>query len=333
MTENGAFPPAVIPAKAGIQEKQAFFSGLLASPLRTRPGQIQGGRLHMNRESAYTLIRSLLLSALAIGAIQSARSEESSFGSNPLACRFASYGEFKESAWTHLPQIGVHYVFMNVPAPDEVEATMKRLAEHKLTPVVLRGDTKLSEATSVEDLAVQLETCEKMGVRYMFLSPKRHGAPQEVVCDRLRQVGEIAKQHGVTVALETHPDLGTNGDVHLETMKLINHPNIRVNFDTGNITYYNKDTDAVAELKKIVDYVATVELKDHTGQYETWNFPPVGQGVVDIPAILGILKEHNYSGPITLEFEGIKGVELNETETQKAIAESVAYVRSLGCFK
>jgi len=29
MTENGTFSPVVIPAKAGIQEKQDFFNGLL----------------------------------------------------------------------------------------------------------------------------------------------------------------------------------------------------------------------------------------------------------------------------------------------------------------
>jgi len=61
-------------------------------------------------------------------------------------------------------------------------------------------------------------------------------------------------------------------------MRRINHPNVRVNFDTGNITYYNNKADVVAELKKIIDYVATVELKDHNGQDLTWNFPALGHG-------------------------------------------------------
>ena len=137
----------------------------------------------------------------------------------------------------------------------------------------------------------------------------------------------------MTIALETHPDLGTNGDVHLQTMKQINHPNVRVNFDVANITYYNKNTDAVTELKKIIDYVATVELKDHNGQYKTWNFPALGKGVVDIPAVVRVLKEHNYTGPITIEVEGIEGVTWDEAETKQAIADSAAYVRSLGKFK
>jgi len=250
-----------------------------------------------------------------------------------LACRPASYGKFQEAAWPHLPSIGVKNVFLNVPAPDEVEATKKRLADHGLTAVVLRGDTDLSKASGIAKLAVQLETCERMGVKYMFLSPKRHGAEKQVIYERLRQAGDIARRHGVTIALETHPDLGTNGDVHLETMRQINHPNVRVNFDTGNIHYYNKGTDAPTELRKIIDYVATVEVKDHNGEYKTWNFPALGQGVVDIPEVLRILKEHGYTGPITMEIEGVKGVEWDEAETKKNIADSAAYIRSLGKFK
>ena len=116
-------------------------------------------------------------------------------------------------------------------------------------------------------------------------------------------------------------------------MEKINHPNIRVNFDTANIHYYNKNTDAPTELKKIIDYVATVEIKDHNGEYEGWYFPALGEGIVDIPEVLRILDEHGYTGPITMEIEGIKGIEWDEATTKKNIAISAAYLRSLHKFK
>ncbi len=250
---------------------------------------------------------------------------------NLLACRLTNYGNFQDAAWTHLPSIGIKHVFMNVPPPDQVEAVRKRLADHGfLKVVVLQGRADLSRPSCIDELAVQLETCEKMGVNYMFLSPKHPGVSKEAACDRLRRAGQIAKKHGVTIALETHPDLGTNGDVHLETMKQINHPNIRVNFDTGNITYYNKNVNAPAELEKIIDYVATVELKDHSGRYQEWGFPALGKGVVGIPGVLRILKKRGYTGPLVIEIEGVQGIERNETEIKKDIADSAAYVRSLG---
>ena len=136
----------------------------------------------------------------------------------------------------------------------------------------------------------------------------------------------------MTIALETHPDLGTNGDVHVETMKRINHPNIRINFDTGNITFYNHNTDAAAELKKCIGYVATAEFKDHNGEYKTWNFPTLGKGVVDIPGVVEALKKHGYTGPITIEIEGVGGVKRSNDEIKQGIAVSAVHVRSLGDF-
>jgi len=160
-----------------------------------------------------------------------------------LACRLASYGKYQDAAWNHLPSIGVYHVFLSVPEPHEIAAVQQRLDAHRLTPLVMRGQADLGEPQSVDKLAGQLAVCAQMGVRYMFFSPKHTGATKETAYDRLRRAGEIARQHGVIIALETHPDLGTNGDVHRETMKHVDHPNVRVNFDTGNITYYNQGAD------------------------------------------------------------------------------------------
>ena len=257
---------------------------------------------------------------------------ESGGPTNVLACRLANYGKYQDAAWTHLPTIGFRYVFVNVMPPEEIEATKKRLAEHGLKIAVIRGDTDLGRATCIDELAVQLTTCEKLGVHYMFLSPKHNGVSKEVAYRRLRRAGDVAEKHGVTIALETHPDLGTNGDVHVETMRWIDHPNVRVNFDTGNVTFYNHDTDAATELAKCIDYVATVEFKDHDGRFETWNFPAVGKGVVDFPAVMKILRDHHYAGPITMEVEGIHGVEMSEVQRKEYVKESAEYVRSLGRF-
>lgn len=249
-----------------------------------------------------------------------------------LAARLANYPGCEEAAWTHLPSIGIKHVFLSVPAPDQVGATRRRLADHHLTAVVLRGDADLSRAEGLERLAEQLAVCEQMGVKYLFLSVKRQKVEKALIYARLRQGGDLAARHHVTIVLETHPDLGTNGEVLRETMLQVNHPHVRVNFDTGNIHFYNRGTDAPSELRKIIDYVATVELKDHNGDFESWHFPALGKGRVDIPAVLRILREHRYAGPVTIEIEGIQGVARSREQIERDMADSVAYLRSLGRF-
>ncbi len=271
-------------------------------------------------------------SGMAAAALALARGAHAELQGWRLGCRTASYGKFADAAWTHLPSIGVHYLFLPVPTPEQLPEIEKKLESSHLKPLVIRGNTDLSKDGCVDELAAQAGICRKMGVDYMFLSAKCNGAEKSVVYERLRRAGEAAKQHGVTISLETHPELCTNGDVQLETMKAIDHPNVRINFDTGNITFYNKNTTAVDELKKIVDYVATVELKDHDANFESWTFPALGTGKVDFPGVFKVLKEHRYAGPFTIEFEGVKGVELNEEQTKQAIADSVAYLRRIGTF-
>ncbi len=250
-----------------------------------------------------------------------------------LAVRLMSYGDYQDAAWTHLPSIGVKYVFMQTPGPDQVDAIASKLTANKLEALVLRGSAELSKESFVEDLKAQLDTCQKMGVHYMFLSAKRGEVSKEVAYERLRAAGDEARARDLVIALETHPDLGTNGDVQLETMKAIDHPNVRVNFDTGNITYYNENTTALDELKKSIAYVATFELKDHMGGLESWDFPMLGKGKVDFGAILATLRENKYAGPVTIEFEGTKGVTLTQEQTLQAIADSVAYARTLADFE
>jgi L-ribulose-5-phosphate 3-epimerase len=286
--------------------------------------------MSLHRPPILALLPAFLAATLCSAALAAAPATHLT---NPLAIRIANYGKYQDDAWTHLPSLGMHYVFLGTPAADQAAALERRLADHHLRPLVLRGDTDLGRPSSVDELAAQLAVCEKLGVKYLFLSPKHTGVDKLVACERLRRAGDAARKHGVTIVLETHPDLGANAAAHRETMRRIDHPNVRVNFDTGNITYYNKGTDAVAELKKIIDYVATVELKDHNGRYMDWTFPVLGRGVVDFPAVLKVLEERHFRGPITIEVEGVHGVEMDEAQTKRYISESIKYIQSLGDFR
>ena len=60
--------------------------------------------------------------------------------------------------------------------------------------------------------------------------------------------------------------------------------------------------------------------------------PALGKGSVDIPGALAVLKQHGYKGPITLEIEGVEGVERSEAQIKQDIADSEKYIRSLGKF-
>ena len=65
----------------------------------------------------------------------------------------------------------------------------------------------------------------------------------------------------------------------------------------------------------------------------SWEFPALGRGKIDFAGVLTVLKEHGYSGPVTIEVEGIRGEPWDEAQTKAAIADSVAYLRKLAPFQ
>lgn len=249
-----------------------------------------------------------------------------------IACRLSSYHPFEAGAFEHLAALGVGHVELSPPQPDELDDLRAALDRHGLAVSSLHAECDLTRPTVADDVAAQMPAFAALNCRIMFTSVRREQLPLEEACRRLRAAGEVAQAHGVTIALETHPDLATNADVALETMRTVNHPHVRLNFDTANIYFYNRNIDCVAELRKVAAYVAAVHLKDTDGGYRHWHFPALGQGVVDFAGVFAVLDEVGFAGPFTLEIEGLEGEVRTEQLVRQRVADSVAYLRNLGRF-
>ena len=124
----------------------------------------------------------------------------------------------------------------------------------------------------------------------------------------LRTLGDLAGELGLTVALETHKGPTQNAEAMLRLMEEVSHDRVRLNFDTGNIGYYNRGANPVDELERVQEFVRNVHVKDSRGGFEDWYFPAVGDGgEVDFRRIRETLDSVGFRGPYTIEIEGIQG--------------------------
>jgi inosose dehydratase len=190
-------------------------------------------------------------------------------------------------------------------------------------------DTTATDAATT-DWMDAFDTATRMGVPLVHSSVKAHPGAESGVYNWLAKMGDRAVAHGITLVLETHPTLLHNGEVCLELIRAVNHPAVRINFDTGNISFYTDGGDAVVELEKIAPYVACTHLKDHDGVFDAWHFRTLGEGAVDFAAVLRILKSVDYTGPYILQPEGVRGEELTEAQTKERIERSFEHLRNLG---
>ncbi len=249
-------------------------------------------------------------------------------GRTKLACRPASYGPFEQVAYAHLAGLGIRHV--EIPVPPAGSTVLRDLARHGLSASSLQGQIDLGRDDIEAQLESQFTAVRSSGANLLFISAKAEPHARDTAIDRLRRAGVAAARHGVTIALETHPDLVTNADVGRQTMEAVDQPNVRINFDTANVYFYNHAVDAVEELRKILPFVASLHLKDTDGGYRHWHFPALGRGVVNFRGIFELLDQAGFAGPCTLEIEGIEGEDKSERLVCDRIAESIGYLRGLG---
>ncbi|WP_435006767.1 sugar phosphate isomerase/epimerase family protein [Tundrisphaera lichenicola] len=157
---------------------------------------------------------------------------------------------------------------------------------------------------------------------------------RKIIIEHLRRLGDLATDLGMLLTLETHKGPTQNAQAMLDLMGDLDHPGIRINFDTGNIAFYNLRADPVDELQRVKHLVGSVHLKDNRGGLQDWFFPALGEGgAVDFRRIREILDEVGFSGPYTIELEGIGGEpEPGQEERHRRVARSVYHLRACGYF-
>jgi inosose dehydratase len=157
---------------------------------------------------------------------------------------------------------------------------------------------------------------------------------RKVILRHLARVGDTAGALGITVALETHKGPTQNAAAMLALMDQLRHPHVRLNFDTGNIAYYNRGANPVDEVKRVAHLVKNVHLKDNRGGFEDWYFPALGDsGAVNFQQIREVLDQFGFTGAYTIEIEGIGGEPEPGLEVrQDRIKRSVDHLRACGYF-
>lgn len=271
-----------------------------------------------------------------------------------IACFPNTYGRFGPDAaidllpeagieWLELPikNAGVPSFFKETPvATDastdaEIQALKERIAEAGLQVCScnVTSGNPLEDAVTERTLK-KLHIAAQFGVDRVVAGGGELGEqadwPQLVA--QLRKICDVATSLGIMYCCETHPGTCQNAASMLELIERVDHPHLKVNFDTGNIFYYNESPDLMTEMERVAEHLAHVHLKDTNGKFRDWHFPALGQGgAVDFHSVRVFLESIRFSGPCSLELEGIEGEsELTLEQTHQRVLDSLQFLREAG---
>lgn len=258
---------------------------------------------------------------------------------------FLGYSPFV--AYAEFPALGIHRVEIPAPpggsaaffAPELMDAAdldrlRDRLQQLQLTAISVGAYCDLLNSRHVDLLKRRIDFARDLGASNVVSDATRQlEVDQEQwrrLVNALRYLGDYAADRGVKIALETHGGITRNGALAGRLLAAVDHLAVGVNYDTGNIYYYNENLDPAEDVRQVADKVFQVHLKDTSGGKGEWMFCPLGDGRVDFPAVLGTLKASGFSGPYSLELEGRRGEDLNRAGHRVVIVKSLGYLRTIG---
>jgi sugar phosphate isomerase/epimerase len=194
-----------------------------------------------------------------------------------------------------------------------------------------------TNADAALDLKRHLAIAEKLGSSVMRICaggrrtrPASWAEHKRGLVHLLTPLLESAEQHGVVMAIENHIDL--LADEMLDLMTTLDSPWLGVCFDTANNLRMFEHPVAVA--RKLAPYIKATHIKDVLPQrgdpalFKTWPSVPLGQGLVELPEILEVLRDVNYTGLLAVEIDYLHPLyREGQQDEELALIRSLAYLK------
>jgi len=134
----------------------------------------------------------------------------------------------------------------------------------------------------------------------------------EIMCISLEEITKYAQDKGILFAIEPHNRLTTNRESLKRLLDKFSPEVFGVNFDTGNS--FLAGNEPVEMLETIVDRCVHIHAKDipETQLSERGKVTgtrvgvAVGDGVIDFPGVISVLKSSGFNGVISVECDTLE---------------------------
>ncbi len=220
-----------------------------------------------------------------------------------------------------------------LPRPEEadkedVKKVLNLCKKYGLELYCIAGHTRLMKEGAVNNFKKVIDYAEMAEVKFVTTDTgevKTDDDKKKFYSD-IKDIGDYARSKGVTVCLEMHGSWCNNGRTSSEIIKTLDHPNIRLNYDTGNVMFYGS-VRPEEDIGNALPYMAFMHIKDDGGEFKEWNFPALGDGNIDFKKILTLIED--YTGPISVEIE-FDGKERSLEEINEAVKKSYNFLKNFG---
>ena len=121
-------------------------------------------------------------------------------------------------------------------------------------------------ARRLEVLTARIRQAAAAGMPHVLTFGHTKGGNRKLWVERFKQLGPMARDHGVTIVVKQHGGETGTGAACAAIVREVGDEAIKVNYDAGNVMDY-LDVDPIPDIRACADEVRSFCIKDHR------NFP------------------------------------------------------------
>ncbi len=190
---------------------------------------------------------------------------------------------------------------------EELDRIHQKMHSLGLSCAALSGHCNLTDKSRLNDFRSNMSLARRFGAEYIISSTgeahfgKDEAFTDDVLIENIRNLLPDLEKHDLKLGIEVHGEYGTGAAV-ARIIKGVGSTRVGVNYDTANVVFYGRrhPMDDLPSCLKEVNYV---HLKDKVGINDSWNFPAVGKGDLDLKNLIKYLHGHGKRVPLSVEIE------------------------------
>ena len=147
-------------------------------------------------------------------------------------------------------------------APEKAKELAKRCRDMGIEPVLMFSTIYPEHKDAPAVLKQRILQASAAGVPQVLTFGHTKGGNRKLWVERLTALGPVGKDANVTLVVKQHGGETGTGEACAAITREVNHPNIKVNYDAGNVLDY-LDKDPIPDIKTCADEVRSFCIKDH----------------------------------------------------------------------
>lgn len=230
-------------------------------------------------QASATALGSLALSQMARGQEQAAAAPRGKPTKFQVACMTLPYSQYPLArALAGIKSAGYEHVAWGTSHKEEGEAKSvpvmpadappakakelgQRCRDLGLAPLMMFSGIYPEDPKGVEVLTNRIKQAAAAEIPHVLTFGHTSGNNRKVWVERFKQLGPIARDHGVLIVVKQH---GETGQVTGEIVREVADANIQVNYDAGNVMDYTKgQVDPLKDIKTCAELIRSFCIKDH----------------------------------------------------------------------